>query len=131
RDPTADMLHPPGSRLDQGSLFELHQNGVHTLLVDPDTVIQPTPSKGFAKPPVASLSVGDSPPLDAVTPDSGVERLLQSRTPTRDPHLAVQQVLGELASIWLERPSVPRGVAMMVSERIALPGYFFGAFVHA
>jgi hypothetical protein len=131
RAPVAGMLHPPGSHLDQRSLYELQGNGVHTLLVDSGTVDQPTTPLGFAEPPVAALSVGTTAPVDAIVPNDGVESLLQSALPRLDPHLAAQQVLGELASIWLERPSVSRGVAVTVSEHTGLPGYFFGPFVHA
>jgi hypothetical protein len=131
RKATSRILHPPGSRLDQRSLFELHADGIRTLLVDARTVEQAQTHLGFAKPAVAALSVDEPTPIDAITPDDGVENLLQSTLPRQDPHLAVQQVIGELASIWLERPSVPRGIAMIVSERTGLPGYFFGPFVHA
>ena len=57
--------------------------------------------------------------------------ILESALPEQDPHLAVQAVLGELASIWLERPSVPRGIATVLSERTALPGYFYEPYVRA
>jgi Family of unknown function (DUF6049) len=131
QDPATGILHPPGSRLDQASLFELHQNGVRLLLVDDNTVNQPSPALGFAKPAVSALSVGTSSPLEAIAPDHGVQSMLESTLPAQDPHLAVQSILGELASIWLERPSVPRGVATILSERTGLPGYFYEPFVRA
>ena len=127
------LLHPPDSRLDQASLYELHQNGVRLLLVDDDTVQEPSPSPrslGFAKPAVAGLSIGTSSPLRAVVPDHGVQQLLASGHAGEDSRLAVQSVLGELAAIWLERPSVPRGTSLILSERTPLPGAFFGQFTH-
>src|SRR5205814_7970012 len=57
--------------------------------------------------------------------------ILESTLPEQDPHLAVQTVLGELASIWLERPSLSRGIATVLSERTALPGYFYEPYVRA
>jgi len=131
--PAIGVLHPPGSRLDQASLFALHQNGIRTLLVDDQTVEEPSPpprALGFAKPAVAPLSVGSS-SLEAIVPDHGVEQLLQSALPAQDSHLAVQAVLGELASVWLERPSVPRGMAAILSEQVRAPGFFYGPLVHA
>jgi hypothetical protein len=131
RDPVTTVLHPPGSRLNQASLFELYNNGVRLVLVDSDTVAQPSQTRGFAKPAVAPLSVGADKPINAIAPDDGVQRLLDSTLPDQDPHLAVQVILGELAAIWLEQPSASRGVGLAMSERIGTPGYFFGPFVNA
>ncbi|MFN2544380.1 MAG: DUF6049 family protein [Actinomycetota bacterium] len=129
KDPVSAVLRPPGSRLDQGSLFELHRRGIRLLLVDKDAVAQKPQPNGFAQPAVAPLSVG--PTLDAIAPDDGVQRILESQLPNQDPHLAVQTLLGELAAIWLEQPSVSRGVGAIFSERTRAPGYFYGPFVQA
>ena len=131
REPASGVMHPPGSRLDQASLYELQQNGVRLLLVDDETIDQPPQPNGFAEPAVAALSVGTPRQFEAIVPDKGVQSILESTLPEQDPHLAVQTLLGELASIWLERPSVPRGIAMVLSERTALPGYFYEPFVRA
>src|SRR5213078_397099 len=100
----------------------LRQNGIRLLLVDSDTVHQPEQSRGFAKPAVAALTTGTSKPLEAVVPDGGVQALLDGDLPTDDPHLAVQVILGELAQVWLEQPSVSRGIALTIPERSNLPG---------
>jgi hypothetical protein len=138
RDPLADVFRPPGSHLDQQSAFELQREGVHLLLVDDHTVVQPPSALpvaqqqlGFAEPPVAPLSVGTATPLAAIAPNDGVQKLIESTLPSQDPHLAVQSILGELAAIWLEQPSVSRGVGLIVSERVGLPGYFFGPLLGA
>jgi hypothetical protein len=128
----AGILHPPGSRIDQQSLFALHQNGMRLLLLDDETVHQQIEDpQGFADPPVAPLSLGTSSTLNAISPDHGVQAILGSTLPDQDPHLAVQTILGELASIWLEQPSVSRGIAMILSERTGLPGYFYAPFARA
>jgi hypothetical protein len=128
-DPTPGVMHPPGSRLDQASLFALQQNGIHLLLVDSNAVHQPQQQLGFAKPAVVGLSTGTSTPVEAVVPDSGIQALLDGNLPSDDSHLAVQVILGELAQVWLEQPSFSRGIALTVSERSHLPGSFFGPFI--
>ena len=50
-------------------------------------------------------------------PDAGVQALLDGPLPDQNPRLAVQVILGELTQIWLERPSVSRGIAVTISER--------------
>ena len=131
RDPTPSIVHPPGSRLDQASVWALQQNGVRLLLVDSTAVRQPEQQLGYAKPAVAALSTDTSSPLQAVVPDSGIQALLDGTLPQEAPHLAVQVILGELAQIWLERPSVSRGIALTIGEREHLPGSFFGPFLRA
>ena len=130
-DPESDVLHPPGSRLDQASLYALQQNGINLLLVDSNAVHQPEQQRGFAKPAVVELSTGAPNPLRAIVPDTGVQSLLDSDLPIEDSHLAVQVILGELAQVWLEQPSVARGIALTVSERSHLPGSFFEPFTRS
>ena len=131
RQPATGLLYPPGSQLDQASLWALHQNAVGLLLVDSGTVRQPAQPLGYARLAVAALSVGTSTPLDAIAPDGGVQQLLDGQLPHEDPHLAVQAALGELAQIWLEQPSVSRGVALTFSEKTNLPSSFFRWFVRS
>jgi uncharacterized protein DUF6049 len=130
RAPSPRLLHPPGSHLDQASLWPLRQNGIRLLLVDSGTVRQPQQERGFAKPAVVALSTGTR-PLEAIVPDEGVQALLDGDLPTDDPHLAVQAILGELAQVWLEQPSFSRGIALTIPERSNLPGSFYGPFTRA
>jgi uncharacterized protein DUF6049 len=130
-DPSSAIMHPPGSRLDQASLFALQQNGIRLLLVDSNAVHQPQQERGFAKPAVVALPSGSTTPLEAIVPDGGVQALMDGDLPQEDPHLAVQVILGELAQIWLERPSVSRGIALTLSERSNLPGSFFDPFIRS
>src|SRR5205823_4082213 len=130
-DPSAGILHPPESRLDQASVFALQQNGVRLLLVDSSAGRQPEQENGYAKPPVVALPSGTPTPMRALVPDGGVQAILTGPLPREDPRLAVQVVLGELAQIWLEAPSVSRGIAMSISERTNLTGDFIRPFLRS
>jgi hypothetical protein len=127
--PVAGVLRPPGAALDDATLRELPGVGVSTLLVGPSTV-EPTPQPlGLAGPPAASLS--ESGMLRAVVPDPSVAALLQSGLASADPVRAAQVVLGEIASIWQERPGELRGIALIMSEDSLLPASFFAAFTRS
>jgi hypothetical protein len=125
------ILYPPGSRLDQAALYRLWREGIRLVLVDPGIVAPRPQDRGFAEPPGASLTAGEKARVKAVVPDAGVEALLASDLPERDPRLAARAVLGELTSIWLEQPSVKRGVAAIFPENLRLPGSFYLPFIHA
>lgn len=124
-EPTARLLRPPGSAVDQATLFHLHGLGVRLILLDPEQVERSPEALGFALPPTAALTVGPASSVTALVPDAGVQALITSQGTREDPRLGAQAILGELASIWLERPSVPRGVALMVPEHPALPAGLF------
>jgi hypothetical protein len=127
--PVAGVLRPPGAALDEATLRELPGVGVSTLLLGPSTVeIAPQPL-GLAGPPAASLS--DSGALRAVVPDPAVAALLQSGLAGSDPVRAAQVVLGEIASIWQERPGELRGIALIMSEDSLLPASFFSTFTRS
>jgi Family of unknown function (DUF6049) len=125
--PVEDSLFwPPGEYLDQISLFTLADNGTRTFLLDPDLVRRPPQEKEFAQPATTALDSSLNTTVNGIVPDSGVARILSSSTAQRDPRLAVQDVLGELAQIWLESPSIPRAVALAVPDTLRLPGRLFG-----
>ncbi len=124
--PVAGVLRPPGAALDDATLRELPGVGVSTLLVGPSTVETTPQPLGLAGPPAASLS--ESGLLRAVVPDPAVAALLQSGLAGSDPVRAAQVVLGEIASIWQERPGELRGIALIMSEDSLLPASFFASF---
>jgi hypothetical protein len=127
--PTSDdMFWPPGQYLDQLSLVSLASAGTRTFLLDPRSVRRPPRPKEFAQYATATLQSGLTAQTNvtAVVPDTGVTHLLESDIPQQDPRLAVQDVLGELAQIWLEEPGVPRAVALAVPDTLSLPGRVFG-----
>ncbi|MFL5799278.1 MAG: DUF6049 family protein [Actinomycetota bacterium] len=126
--PTDDQLFwPPGGYLDQLSISTLAAGGTTTFLVDPGLVHRPlVPPNEYAPNAPAALESSLNSTVDAVVPDSGVERILGSAIPRADPRLAVQDVLGELAQIWLEQPAIPRAVALAVPDTLRLPGPLFG-----
>ncbi|MEX2405745.1 MAG: DUF6049 family protein, partial [Actinomycetota bacterium] len=127
--PVAGVLRPPGAALDDATLRELPGVGVSTLLVGPSTVETTPQPLGLAGPPAASLS--ESGLLRAVVPDPAVAALLQSGLAGSDPVRAAQVVLGEIASIWQERPGELRGIALIMSEDSLLPASFFAAFTRS
>jgi hypothetical protein len=125
------VLYPPGSRVDDATLYRLWRDGIRVVLLDSGVVAPRPQDRGFAEPPAASLAAGERARVKAVVPDSGIESLLGSDLLQRDPRLAARAVLGELTSIWLEQPSVSRGVALMFPQNLRLPGSFFRPFIHA
>jgi len=128
RDPVAGVLRPPGSDLDQASLNALPARGVRVLLLDADTVPPPAQQLGFAPPPIATLAAGAA-EVDAVVSDPSVTALLDAVAAEGDATLAAQSMLGELAQIWLERPSVERGIALVVPDGLPAPAAFYDRFV--
>ncbi len=127
--PDPEVVRPPRSELDQASLFALWQQGFGVFLVDPELVTRPAQEKEFAQPAKASLAVSPTETVTAIVPDGGVQALLASDTAVQDPRLAVQQVIGELAQIWLERPGAERSLAMSLPENLLLPGNLFSALL--
>lgn len=123
--PASQILRPPDSVLDQGALDALAAQGISLLLLDPASAPAPAQPLGFAPPPTASLSTGDT-AVSAIVPDGGTDALLSSPVLAGDPVLAAQAAIGELAQIWLEQPGVERGVALTLPEDLSFPGAFFG-----
>ncbi len=120
-DPT--VLRPPAGVLDEAALEALAIRGVRLVALDPGAVQSPLQPLGFAPPPVTSLRrEGD---LVGLVPDPAVSTLLASPLVTSDPVLGAHVVLGELASIWQEQPGQARGLAMVLSEELDLPGGFY------
>ncbi|HZD18417.1 MAG TPA: DUF6049 family protein, partial [Actinomycetota bacterium] len=124
--PSTSVLRPPGAVVDAASLRELAQQGIGSVVVGPGTVV-PTPQPlGFAGPPVAAIGNGDA--VEAIVPEPAVATILQGGLVDQDPVLTAQIVLGELASIWQERPGEPRGIAVVLPEDGALPAGFYVPF---
>ncbi len=120
------ILRPPGAALDEDTLRELASAGIVTLVVGPTTVVVPPQPLGFAGPPTAAL--GEIGELTGVVPEPGIDALLSNTAAVADPVLSAQAALGELATIWQERPGEVRGVSVVVSEDAELPGGFFVPF---
>jgi hypothetical protein len=112
-DPT--VARPPGLDFDQASVDELAARGVTTILGAADSVSRPPQPNDFAPPPAALLSTAAGAPIDLVLPDPGAQSLLDDVELRRDPVMAAQAVLGELATIWREipvDPTIARGLAL-------------------
>jgi len=126
--PVADVLRPPRSALDRSSLDEMPAQGISTLVLDPATVPIQTDAQGYAPPAIAGLGAQNG-TVAAVVADPSVAAMLHDDLMTSDPVLAAQALLGELVSIWVQRPSVERGLALVVGEDVETTGSFFGPFV--
>jgi hypothetical protein len=125
---SATLLRPPRSAIDETSLDQLPGSGVSTLLLDPAVVPRREDAQGFAPPPVVSLAAQNA-TLSAVVADPAVQALLSSGIAEEQPVLAAQAMLAELASIWLQRPGEPHGLAIVIGEDITAPGSFYVPFV--
>jgi hypothetical protein len=126
--PTPAVLRPPRSAIDEGSLDELPAAGVTTLVLDPAVVPRADDAQGFAPSPLVSLAAQNA-TLSAVVGDPAVQALLTSGIAEQDPVLASQAMLGEIASIWLQRPGEPHGLAMLLGEDVAASGAFYAPLV--
>lgn len=125
-DPTS--LRPPGGALDDASVEALDARGIGVLYPDAGGVEMPPQPLDFAQPPTAA--VGPDGAVTAVVPDPAVATLIASGAAFDDPILSAQSALGELATIWLERPGEARGIAVLLPDGLSLPGAFFAPFVH-
>jgi hypothetical protein len=130
--PQTRVERAPFGALDGGAVAQLAREGATVLLADADTVERPlVPPKDFAPQPTAALDrPGGGDPVALVLPDPGTQALLSSELATTDPVLAAQQSLGELAAIWQESPGPiePRGVAVSLTDDLALPPGFWDPF---
>jgi hypothetical protein len=130
--PSSAVARAPDDQLDENAIQRLAADGATTLLVDADTVERPSQlPQDFAPPPTAAVDLpGGGDPIALVLPDPGTQAVLASDLVRSDPILASQQALGALAAVWQELP-VPesaRGVAVSLTEDLALPGPFWEAF---
>ena len=107
------LFRPPNSALSNDSVGVLARLGVETLLVDPETL--PPPAGLILSPPataVVDARAGGT--LRAVTPDPGIESMLEAQS--GDPALQAQTVIGALSAVYFEQPGVDRGAAIMFGE---------------
>ena len=129
--PDTSVARPPGLALDDRSLEALADRGVSTILGAPDSVARETGPLGLAPPPAAVVTTGSGDRLDILLPDPSTEALIVDRDLRRDPVLAAQAVLGELATIWRELPVPPdpqvRGIALELPRD--LPGGMWAPIV--
>lgn len=122
---TPGILRPPGAALDDEAIRGLPAMGIDTVIVGPSTVDLPEQPLGFAGPPSTSMGDGS---LTAIVPDPASDAVLGS-VGREDPVMAAQVLLGELTTIWQERPGEPRGIAIVLNEEASFPGSFFGPLV--
>jgi hypothetical protein len=116
--PRADVFQPPGFALDEESLAKLDARGVRLLLLSPSAVPPPEQGLGFAPPATTGLPTGNS-TATAVVANEGVQEILSSQTIADDPFLGAQSILGEIAAIWLEQPSIARGLSIQIPATAA------------
>ncbi|MCD6020536.1 MAG: hypothetical protein K0R20_246 [Actinomycetia bacterium] len=114
--PDPAVARPPGLAFDQASVDSMEARGVTTLLGAVDTVARPPQDNDFAPPPAATLHTSSGGDVTLLLPDPGATSLLNDPVIREDPILAAHVLLGELATIWKERPVPPddveRGLAL-------------------
>ena len=114
--PERTVARPPGLAFDQASVDLLEARGVTTILGAADSVERRPQPNDFAPPPAVSLRTDSGKSLSLLLPDPGTQALLTDARLREDPVLAAQAVLGELATIWRERPvpdeATVRGLAL-------------------
>jgi hypothetical protein len=120
------LAWPPGGYMDQATLSYLSAHGGRRFVLTPGLVHREPQPKELAQPATTALASGLTETVTGIVPDAGVTSLLNSPVADRDPRLATQNVLGELAQIWLERPAIPRAVAISFSDTLDVPGNLFG-----
>jgi Family of unknown function (DUF6049) len=126
--PSQTIFRPPASALTDESLQELpsilgEDGTTEALLVDADVF---PPPEGLAVTPHGAAEVAGG-SLVAVTPDGVVEDRTMAATP--DPAVGAMWTLGELSAIYFERPSIPRGVAVVFGEGERPAGRFLRVFL--
>lgn len=110
---STSVFRPPGSALSNESVGALAGLDVQTLLVDADT-LPPPPGLILSPPATALVDAGARGTISAVTPDPGIESMLEAEIV--DPALQAQWVIGALSAIYFEQPGVDRGAAIMFGE---------------
>ena len=124
-DPVENVVRPPFSHLDPGTLVRLVDSGGRIVLLDGGSV-PPAEDVTFSPPPVVRLSGGGR-IASVPAPDPELGALV--RAYQTDPRLAAHVALGQLAAIWFEFPGTPgRGAAVLFPEGPSLPPEFFGTF---
>ncbi|MGH2737951.1 MAG: DUF6049 family protein [Actinomycetota bacterium] len=126
--PSQTIFRPPASALTDESLFELpgilsEDGTAEALLVDADAF---PPPAGLAVTPHGAARAAEG-SLTVVTPDPVVET--RTAAADQDPALGAMWTIGELSAIYFERPSIPRGVAVVFGEGERPPGRFLRAFL--
>jgi len=128
--PSQTIFRPPASALTEDSLGDLAgvlsgDGTTEALLVDAGAF---PPVPGFTVTPhgAAQVDTGVG-ALTAVSPDPVVEQ--RTVEAAQDPALHAMWTLGELSAIYFERPSVPRGTAVVFGEGETPPGRFLRAFL--
>ena len=109
--PTAGLFRPPGGLLTLDAVRALADLDVQALIVDPED-LPPPPGLVLSAPAVARISAGLGRTLRAVAPDPVVADRLEALP--EDPRLRARWTIGELSALYLERPSVDRGAAILI-----------------
>ncbi|MGH2655247.1 MAG: DUF6049 family protein [Actinomycetota bacterium] len=126
--PSQTIFRPPASALTDESLFELprilsEDGTTEALLADADAF---PPPEGLAMTPHGAARAAEG-SLTVVTPDPVVEE--RTAAADQDPALSAMWTIGELSAIYFERPSIPRGVAVVFGEGELPPGRFLRVFL--
>ena len=127
-EPSPSVFRPPAGALDQPALEFLVRQGVRVVLAEPGSAPRPRHPLGFAPPATERLDAAPWGTVAAILPDPELQTRLSPAALAADPVLGAQQVLGELAAIWLEQPAEPRAVALSLPA--GLPPAFARPFAY-
>ena len=104
-------FRPPRSELSRESLEVLAGTGVETVVLDAGVVRPPLPPDSIYS-PLATVRL--DPTMDAIVPDTEMQAYLSP--PTEEVTLRARHLLGELAALYFEQPSLLRGAALVVGQ---------------
>jgi hypothetical protein len=103
--PTARILWPPDG-LDVETLFELPATGVEAVVLSETTLVRPRRTE-VSPAPVRELRTSSGGSFTALVGDPWLEETLEEWS-NAAPALTAQRLIGELATVYFERPSTPR-----------------------
>lgn len=103
--PNAQILWPPDG-LDVDTLFELPATGVEAVVLSESTLADPRRTQ-VSPAPVRELRTSAGGSFTALVGDPWLEETLEDWS-NAAPALTAQRLLGELATVYFERPSTPR-----------------------
>ena len=115
-DPTRRSHDPRGSPSIRRRSTRWRRTERTTILGAADSVERPPQDNDFAPPPASTLFLSTGGDVTLLLPDPGATSLLSAPGLREDPVLTAHVLLGELATIWKERPVPPddveRGLAL-------------------
>jgi len=110
-DVATETFRPPLSELTRESVGALADDGIDTVILDAGVVPPPLPPDSIYSPlPTVRLD----PTMDAIVPDPELDAYVSP--PPDEVALRAMHLVGELAALYFEQPSILRGAALVVGQ---------------